>query len=161
MKKFLLALFATLLFVGCGSEPVKATETKLVVGKSLSDLSLKDQNDKVHPIDADTKKVVFAFSKDVGHSCNEYFASKGENYLKDNKIQFVADLSSAPSIIRSMFILPGLKDFKHTVLIITDKAISANYKPETNSDKVVVVELDNKKITAINYLNSIEDLDKK
>ncbi|MEO1954264.1 MAG: hypothetical protein ABGW74_06135, partial [Campylobacterales bacterium] len=131
------------------------------VGKSLSDLSLKDQNDKVHPIDADTKKVVFAFSKDVGHSCNEYFASKGENYLKDNKIKFVADLSSAPSIIRSMFILPGLKDFKHTVLIITDKAVSANYKPETNSDKVVVVELDNKKITAINYLNSIEDLDKK
>jgi len=159
MKKLVLALLTALLFIGCGSQPVEATETKLVVDKNLSDLSLKDQNGNLHSIDKDTKKVVFAFSKDVGHSCNEFFATKGESYLKDNKIQFVADLSKAPSIIRSMFILPGLKDFKHIVLIIDDEKVSANYKPAENTDKIVVVNLNNQKITSIKYLDSIEDLE--
>jgi len=158
MKKLVLALLTALLFIGCGSQPVEATETKLVVDKNLSDLSLKDQNGNLHSIDKDTKKVVFAFSKDVGHSCNEFFATKGESYLKDNKIQFVADLSKAPSIIRSMFILPGLKDFKHIVLIIDDEKVSANYKPAEHADKIVVVNLNNQKITSIKYLDSIEDL---
>ena len=159
MKKLVLALLTALLFIGCGSQPVEATETKLVVDKNLSDLSLKDQNGNLHSIDKDTKKVVFAFSKDVGHSCNEFFATKGESYLKDNKIQFVADLSKAPSIIRSMFILPGLKDFKHIVLIIDDEKVSANYKPAKHADKIVVVNLNNQKITSIKYLDSIEDLE--
>ncbi len=159
MKKLVLALLTALLFIGCGSQPVEATETKLVVDKNLSDLSLKDQNGNLHSIDKDTKKVVFAFSKDVGHSCNEFFATKGESYLKDNKIQFVADLSKAPSIIRSMFILPGLKDFKHIVLIIDDEKVSANYKPAENADKIVVVNLNNQKIISIKYLDSIEDLE--
>ena len=159
MKKLVLALLTALLFIGCGSQPVEATETKLVVDKNLSDLSLKDQNGNLHSIDKDTKKVVFAFSKNVGHSCNKFFATKGESYLKDNKIQFVADLSKAPSIIRSMFILPGLKDFKHIVLIIDDEKVSANYKPAEHADKIVVVNLNNQKITSIKYLDSIEDLE--
>ena len=160
MKKIVMALLVALLFIGCGSEPAKATETKLVIGKNLSDLKLKDQNGKLHKIDMQTKKLVFAFSKDIGHNCNEFFALKGKDYLKNNKVQFIADLSSAPSIIRSMFILPGLKDFKHDVLIIDDNKMSANYKPTTNDDKIVVVNLNKQQILDIKYLNTTKELEK-
>ena len=62
-----------------------------------------------------------------------------KSYLADNKVQFVADISAAPSLIKSMFILPGLKEFKHTVLIIDDEHVSASYKPTKYNDQIVIV----------------------
>ncbi|MDQ7068870.1 MAG: hypothetical protein Q9M40_13395 [Sulfurimonas sp.] len=38
--------------------------------------------------------------------------TKEANYLQKHHTQFIGDVSSAPSIIRKLFILPGLKDFK-------------------------------------------------
>ncbi|MEA1955599.1 MAG: hypothetical protein U9N02_03795 [Campylobacterota bacterium] len=161
MKKIITALLTALLFIGCSSksETNEAIESKLVLKQSLESLKINDQHGKATPINADTKKVIFAFSKDVGHNCNEFFATKSESYLTDNKIQFVADVSGAPSLIRNMFIMPGLKDFKHTVLVIDDEQISANYKPAINNERIIVAYIENKIITNIKYLNSTEELE--
>ncbi len=162
MKKIIVGILTALVFLGCSSDkPQTDVEPQLVVEKSLGDLKLNDQFGKEQTLDADTKTVIFAFSKDVGHTCNDFFATKNESYLKDHKAVFVADVSGAPSLIRSMFILPGLKDFKHTILVIDDAETSAKYKPAHNSEKIVVVDLDNKKITDIKFLNSPEELDEK
>lgn len=162
MKKIITGLLTLLLFIGCGSNATTdaKVEPKLVVTKSLADLKLNDQNEKPQTISADTKKVIFVFSKDNGHACNNFFATKDDSYLKDNNVQFVADVSGAPSIIRSMFIMPGLKNFKHTILVIDDKGVSAAYKTEQNSEKIVLVMLDNQIITEIKYLNNVEELEK-
>ena len=162
MKKIITALLTALLFIGCSSNSKtnEAIESKLVVNQSLESLKLNDQHGKATPIKADTKKVIFAFSKDVGHQCNEFFATKPASYLADNKVQFVADISAAPSLIRSMFIMPGLKDLKYSILIIDDKNISASYKPEKNNEKIIVVSLKNKIITNIKYLDSNKELEK-
>jgi hypothetical protein len=162
MKKIIIALFSVFLLVGCGASGEKNIDVKklLVVKQSLNSLALNDQNGKSHSINTDTTKVIFAFSKDVGHNCNEFFATKDASYLEDNKAQFVADISAAPSLVRSMFIMPGLKDFKHTVLIIDDENISASYKLDVNNEKIVVVDVLNKTISDIKYFNSAEELDK-
>ena len=47
----------------------------------------------------------------MGHLCNDFFVTQDASYLANNKSIFVADVSSAPSIIRSMFIMPGFKRF--------------------------------------------------
>ncbi|MBU1659793.1 hypothetical protein KKG72_12205 [bacterium] len=160
MKKILLGILTALMFLGCSSKDATehAVEPKLVVEQSLKNLNLHDQFGTPHAIGSEIKKVVFAFSKDVGHSCNDFFATKGETYLQDNNAVFVADVSGAPSLIRSMFIMPGLKDFKHTILVIDDKALSNAYKPAQNSEKIIVVLLDNNTITEIQYLNSEDEL---
>ncbi len=162
MTKIVTGLITALFFLGCSSQEVAQVpvEPKLVVNKSLADLELNNQLEVPTTIDADTKKVIFAFSKESGHNCNDFFATKSASYLKENKAQFVADVSGAPSIIRSMFILPGLKDFRHNILIIEDENIAAAYKTELNSEKIVVVYVDNKIITDIKYLNSVEELEK-
>ncbi len=163
MKKIILGLVTALVFLGCSSSESAQTnvEPKLEVNKSLADLKLNDQFGKPQTIDADTKTVIFAFSKDTGHTCNDFFATKDESYLKDHKAVFVADVSGAPSLIRSMFIMPGLEDFKHPILVIDDADVSAGYKPAHNSEKIVVVSVDNKNITAVEFVNSPEELDKK
>jgi hypothetical protein len=161
MKKIVLGLVTALMFLGCSSNDVDVeVEPKLVVEKSLQSLKLNDQFGAPHVISNETKKVIFAFSKDIGHACNDFFATKEENYLKKSNAVFVADVSAAPSLVRSMFIMPGLKDFKHTILVLDNKEVSKEYKPAQNGDKIVVVLVDKNLITEIKYLNSVQELEK-
>ncbi len=159
MKIIFTALLTAILFLGCNSKDSENEniEAKLVVGKSLA-LNLKDQNEKAHSLDDSTTKVIFAFSKDIGHTCNDFFVTKNPSFLSDNNTQFVADISGAPSLIRSMFIIPGLKDFKHTVLVLDDKDIAASYKAKVDSEKIIVVYVENKIIKSIKSLNSVAEL---
>ena len=97
-------------------------------------------------------------AKDSAHICNDFFDTKEPTYLADNNSQFVADVSAAPPLIRSMFILPGLKDFKHTVLLLDNKAIAAPYRKGMDTEKIVLVSISNGKIFAITTLNSQKEL---
>ncbi len=159
MTKILLGLLATFLLIGCSSNTVEENvEPKLVVNKSIADLKLNDQFEKSHTLDKNTKKVIFAFSKDGAHICNDYFDTKEPNYLADHNTQFVADVSSAPALIRSMFIMPGLKDFKHTVLLFEDKAAAAPYMKDIDVEKIIIVSVDNGTITAIKSVTTEAEL---
>jgi len=161
MKKVIIGLMATLLFFGCSSEKKdeQNIEPKLVVGKSL-ELSLNDQFEKPQSLKSETKKVIFAFSKDIAHTCNDYFVTASPTYLNDISTQFVADVSSAPSLIRSMFILPGLKEFKHTVLLLDDEKVAASYRAGIDTQKIIVAFINNKSITEIKMVDSINELKK-
>lgn len=163
MKKIIVGLMIAFLFIGCGSKGSEETvvvEPKLVVGKSLDAIVINDQFEKPQTIDANTKKVIFAFSKDVAHTCNDYFVTQTPTYLSDNKTQFIADVSAAPSLVRSMFILPGLKDFKHTVLVLDDKKVAAPFRSGVDVTKIVVVYLENQSITSIKTISSVDELQK-
>ena len=94
----------------------------------------------------------------MAHTCNDYFVTKEPAYLSDNNTQFVADVSSAPSIIKSLFILPGLKDFKHTVLLLNEKEVAAPFKANIDAEKIIVVYIDNKTITKIEIISTKEEL---
>lgn len=160
MKKVILGLLASFMLVGCSGndEKLASVEAKLVVQKSLAGLTLNDQHGKAHTLSSDTKSVIFAFSKDMGHLCNDFFVTKDVEYLANNKAVFVADVSSAPSIIRSMFIMPGLQDFDHRVLVLDDENTAQSYKTGVDALKIVVVNLENNIITNITAANTINEL---
>ena len=163
MKKILLALIVAFAFIGCSSKSDenanKNVEAKLVVGKSLSDLKLNDQNEKPQTVTADTKVIFFSFSKPTGHACNDIIEKKPANYLAEHKALYVADVSAAPSLIKKMFILPDLKDLKFPILLINDDALSAAYSKGMNKEKIVVVLLDNGTITKIENLKDTKALE--
>jgi len=160
MRNILLVLTLVLGFSACSSKGDDSinVEPKIVVGKDLSSLSLNDQFEKPQRLNAETKMVIFAFSKDVAHTCNDFFETQTPTYLSENGALFVADVSAAPSLIRSLFIMPGLKDFKHTVLILDEKSVAAPYRNGVNVDKIVVAFVENGKITAIKTLTSDKEL---
>ncbi len=160
MKNVLLGLLLTLSFIGCSDEVSTPVVSKVAVGNSLESLKLNDQFEKPHTLNADTTQVIFAFSKDMGHMSNEYFAKKSPDFLAQHHTVFVADVSGAPSLIRSMFIMPGLKDFKHTVLIIEDKNLAASYRNETHKEELMVLTLNNFVIEDIAYIKDEAGLQK-
>ncbi|HIC42886.1 MAG TPA: hypothetical protein EYO73_00900 [Sulfurimonas sp.] len=160
MKNIILGLLISLVFLGCNSKELdpKDLEAKLVINQSTASFALNDQHEKAHTVSADTTTLVFAFSKDMGHTCNDFFATKNDTYLNDNNSIFIADISGAPSVIRSMFIMPGLKDFKHTVLVIDDKNVATGYKVGMDTEKIVIVSLENNIITNISSVSTTEEL---
>lgn len=160
MKKIIIGLVLTLTFLGCSSSDTvtKLSSAKLIKNKSLEAFTLNDQYDKPYTLSKDTKTIIFAFSKEMGHLCNEFFVTQDDLYLNNNKAVFVANISSAPSIIRSMFILPGLQDFDHRVLILDNENTADSYKVGVDAFKIVVVSLDNKIITDIKTARTINEL---
>jgi len=161
MKKIFLAALFALLFIGCSSKSEEnvVVEPKLVIGKELS-FTLNDQFEKQHKLNPNTKKLIFAFSKDSAHICNDFFNTKEASYLKDHNTQFIADISAAPSLIRSLFIMPGLKDFKHTVLLLDNKEQAATFRAGMETDKIVMIHVIDKKVAEIKNINTAEEVKK-
>jgi len=160
MTKIVTAFIMAFVFVGCSSSEVDAQSIvpKLVVNKNLENLGLKDQFEKSKQITNNTKTVILAFSKDGAHICNDYFATQKADFLETNHTFFIADVSAAPSLIRSIFIMPGLKEFKHKVMILDTKEIAANYRAGFDDKDIVVVKLDNHKIKDIKTISTKEEL---
>jgi len=160
MKKILFGLVAALLLVGCSPKENTDTkvEAKIVIGNNLADLKLNNQFEKEQALDKNTKKIIFAFSEDMAHLCNDYFVTQTPTYLNENKVQFIADVSAAPSIIRSMFIMPGLKDFKHIVLILEDEKTAMSFRAGVDVEKIIVAYLEDGKITQIKTISTEEEL---
>lgn len=160
MKKIVLGLIVSILFLGCAKDEHTDVEPRIAVGKSLETLMLKDQFEKSQSLGADTKKVIFAFSKEMGHMSNTYFEKQEPNFLEEHYAIFVADVSNAPSLIRSMFIMPGLKEFKHTVLVIDDEDVAAGYRIDGMDDKLMVVDVENFIIKKITFVTTEDELTK-
>ncbi|WP_457745184.1 hypothetical protein [Sulfurimonas sp.] len=162
MKNIILSLILAFAFIGCNSksDESKNVEAKLVVGKSLADFKVNDQNEKPQTIAPGTKIVFFSFSKKVGHLCNKFLEKKPADFLAQNNAVYVADVSPAPSLIKKLFILPDLKDLKFPILLINNDRLSAEYSKNMNKESIVVVILDNDKIVKIENLKDTASLDK-
>ena len=161
MRKILFSLLTTFLFFGSALKAVeKNIEAKLVVGKNITDLTLNDQFNKSHTINADKYKLIFSFSKVSTHICNNFFITKTPTYLKNHHAYFISDISSVPSILRSIFIMPDLEEFKHIVLLLDDDSLAESFRKNMDVEKIVVVYVLNKKITEIKTITTEEELRK-
>ncbi len=158
MKQTVLGLILALFFLGCGDKSNVEVTKQTVVGNSLEQLTLNDQFGKPHSLNPDTKTVIFAFTKAMGHLSNDFLAKQDPGYLAEHNAVFVADVSAAPSLIRSMFIMPGLKEFKHTVLVIDDENTAASYRIDAHQDTLMILDIKDYIIENIRYVNTQEEL---
>ncbi|HBQ45002.1 MAG TPA: hypothetical protein DD716_05065 [Thiomicrospira sp.] len=150
MKGIFTIVLLSVLLIGCSDKTVEENvEPKLVVGMSLEGLNLNDQFGEPRVISEDTKRIIFAFGKDTSHAINDYLLTQSKTYLEDYKVVFIADVSSAPSLIKTIFIMPGLKKLEHKVLVIEDSVVAAPYRKGVSEDMVVVVSVKDRKITEV------------
>jgi len=154
-----------LLFTGCSSKEntnvvTKAEFSDIKVGNKLADFTIEDQFDKKHSLTNDTKKIIFAFSKPMGHIVKMYMADKEKGYFEKRNILFIADVSSMPKIIYNMFALADMKEANYPMLIILKKENALRFRNENKKDYIMILTLDNKKITNIQYVNNEKDLKK-
>jgi len=131
----------------------------LKIGSKL-ELKLPDQFNKEHILSSDTKKLIFVFSKNTGHIAREFFKKQSKDYLDSKKAIFVADISKMPAFIRNTFAMPDFKKSHYNILLIYDKKVTKKFEKGIDKDKVVVVTLDNKRVTNIKFASNEDELKK-
>ncbi len=160
---------ALLMFSGCSkNETVVNTEVVTVesgqiaknieVGKAMQDSTFADQFEKPHQVLETTKKVIFAFKKDMGHIVTDLLKSKPNDYLSSRETLFVADMSKMPSLIYKFAVLPDLEDLEYPILTILEEEKAAGFMNEKEVARIMIVTLDNGIVKHVTFLATTEDL---
>jgi len=174
MKKIILALLALLVIAGGAFFFLNAQDTydkskynvsitpndkRIAVGSTL-EFTLPDQFDKAHTLSDSSKILILTFAKKSAHDVRNFLKIQVDNYLTKNNAFYVADISPMPVIIRNAFAMPDLKKSAYPVILIYDQTFSAVLKDETKAAEIMLVRLENKKVTAIKFVQNIADLEK-
>ena len=130
--------------------------SKVVIGKNMEQFKIHDQFSIPYQIEVTTKKIIFAFAKQSGHTVKDLLNKKEKDYLSKREILFIVDASSMPSFMK-VFILP-FTGYAYPILTIEDEEVSKKYINEDLSDKIMIVSLDNKEVTDIKYIDKEEQL---
>lgn len=147
IKKFLFTVFLGL----------SAIASSLTIGNTLPTLTIKDQFEKEHIVDANTKTIIFSATKSEGVTIKEFLLSKDKDYLTTTKAAYVADITGMPSLITKFVALPKMKDYPFSVLLVDDA--NKGLFP-VKEDMISVISLDNGKITDVKYVKTAEELGK-
>ncbi len=150
MKKILLLLAFAISIVG-------ADALKLASPLSgLQKFAYEDPNGRSLNISDSTRTVVVSFEKDTGKLVNQYLDSKYPPYLGRVSAIFIADISEMPSIITTMFALPKMRDYKHTIYLHYDEEF-AKYVPH-KEEKVTIIKFENQKVKSISFITNEAEL---
>ena len=145
IKKFLFTVLLSL----------SAIANSLTVGSVIPTLTVKDQFEKEHTVDANIKTIIFSATKTEGTTIKEFLLTKDKDYLTANKTVYIADITGMPSLITKFIAMPKMKDYPFSVLLI-DEANKGLFA--VKEDMISIISLDNGKITDIRYVKTAEEL---
>lgn len=118
------------------------------VGDNLSSFSCENQFEKKIAVAQSTKKMIVAFSKEKGEVIKQ-FLDKNPDYLKTQNALYIADVSSAPAFVTSMFMIPKFKSYSFEMGIIKDEAKATQFPKK--DDMITVISLENGVIKNIEF----------
>lgn len=110
--------------------------------------SFSDQFEKKLPITPQTREIIISFSKKNGKAVKAFLESH-KGYLKKRQAVYLADMTSAPSLAMSLFMMPALKKYDFSVGLIEEEAIAARLPRKEG--KTTVIHLENMIIKSIKY----------
>jgi hypothetical protein len=125
---------------------------------SMIDLTLPDQFDKPQTLSDDTRKLIFVFTKETGHTFKSFMAYQGDDFLAKRHIVAIGDISGMPTVIVNTFAMPDFQKSNYSILLIYDKAMAAKLKEGQAVDKVIVMTIQDKKVTNIEHASTVEEL---
>jgi uncharacterized protein YxeA len=163
IKKILLLLLLLLLIAGGAFYFINAKDTYDASKYSASstkmapegeiDFTLPDQFGKTHTLSNDTRSLVFTFAKDTSHKVRDFLKSQPADFLSAQNALYIADISPMPTVIRNAFAMPDLKKSAYPVLLMYDGEIAKKFKDEKQKEAIMIVKLNNKKITEVLFVN--------
>lgn len=145
IKKFLFTVLLSL----------SAIANSLTVGSDIPTLTVKDQFEKDHTVDANVKTIIFSASKTEGTTIKDFLLTKDKDYLTTNNTVYVADITGMPSLITKFIAMPKMKDYPFSVLLI-DEANKTLFP--VKEDMISLISLENGKVTDIKYVKTAEEL---
>jgi hypothetical protein len=94
-------------------------EGMLQPGEQVSPITLNDQRDVTHTIGSERFWVI-TWDRATTREANDYF-SGNDALLKSGEAAMIVDVSQTPSGIMSLFVLPKMQQYAHTILLSYDE----------------------------------------
>jgi len=139
-------LFVTLLLI-------TSLFAELKVGDSFPTLTLVNQFDeKIELKKEGSLKIILSFEKDVSAGIKTFLDTQEKNFLVDNNVVYISDISEMPSLITSWFAIPKMKKFDFKVALIYDE--DEGKVLNRQEEKVTVMILNDSNITSIEFVNA-------
>jgi hypothetical protein len=152
MKKVLILIALAITIVGADTIKVSSALN------SLNKFAFENaQGDKL-TIPSNIRTIVVSYEKYTGKLVNNYLDSKNPTYLDKLNAVFIADISEMPSIVITLFALPKIRKYKHTVYLhYLDEF--AKYIPAKDK-KITIIKIQNQKVKSISYASTHSELKK-
>ncbi len=147
MKNTILIIFFSFTFIF----------SEIKINDNFQNTQYTDQFDKNHNITNDTKMLIFAFKKNASHTVNDFLETKKPDFLSSKNAIYIVNVSAMPTIIK-WIILPLLTNYDFPIISLDDERKAEKYKNEAKIESIMIVTLDNQKVTEIKYVDSIDEL---
>ena len=134
---------------------LSAFANSLTIGTDIPTLTVKDQFEKDHTVDANIKTIIFSATKTEGTTIKEFLLTKDKDYLTTNKAAYVADITGMPSLITKFVAMPKMKSYPFSILLI-DEANKTLFP--IKEDMISIISLENGKVTDIKYIKTAAEL---
>jgi hypothetical protein len=105
-----------------------------------------------------TKKVIFVFSSDAEKILRAYLSKQDKAYLHSKEMLVVVDISTVPSMIRHLFVLPKFRKCTYPMLLLDEKKLANIYKTKENQNKITVVTLEKFKIVNMQIISTFKEI---
>ncbi len=136
------------LIMACGSDerPAEPTPAPAAgpepykVGDKIEPLTLNDQRDNEHSIDASIRLVIFSRTKDGSDVVKRALRGWNDNSLAEHDIVNVGDIHTIPSAIRRGFVIPAMRKGSSPILLDQDGGPTSRFPSETDAATVIFVD---------------------
>ena len=118
---------------------------------TIEPFTLNDQFGKAHALEKIPKLLICSFGKASGVLIANYFNRQTTDYVLVHDIKLMADVSSVPSLLRSMFIVPKMKKYNFEILIVTESKFAERFPKEENN--LTVLKIENNIVKEITFVD--------
>jgi len=126
---------------------------ELKVGDTFPSLTLLNQFDeKIELKKEGSFKIILSFEKDVSAGVKTFLDTQDKNFLIENNVTYISDISEMPSFVTSWFAIPKMKKFDFKVALIYDEEEGKVLNRQ--EEKVTVMVLNDNNITSIEFVSA-------
>ena len=125
---------------------------------SLNKFEYENPQGEKLTIPSNVKTIIISYKKETGKLINKYLISKHPTYFDELNAIFIADINKMPSVITTLFALPKIRKYKHTVYLHYSEEF-AKYIPAKDK-KITIIKIQNQKVKSISYVSTQSELKK-
>ena len=121
-------------------------------GATFPAITLADQHDVQATVGPETKLLLFTRDMDASKITKEVLAENGAAELARAHATYVADISAKPSLVTTLFAMPGLRKRPYPMLLDRDGVVTKDFPSQTGA--VTVVTLDHQVVLHVEYVTT-------
>ena len=125
-------------------------------GATLPAITLADQHDVQTKVGPETGLLLFTRDMDASKITKEVLAEDGAAQLTRAHATYVADISAMPSLVTTLFAMPGLRKRPYPMLLDRDGAVTKDVPSQAGA--VTVLTLDHLVVRHVEYVTSADRL---